>query len=57
MSLLRYEAHAEHPAPEEQTTIDGIIKGVIQQSQTVEKREHHAVRDCGAWIGRAIWLR
>ena len=29
MSLLRYKAHAEHPAPEEQTTIDGIIKGVI----------------------------
>ncbi|MDP4026149.1 catalase family protein [Methylobacterium sp. NEAU 140] len=44
MSSLRYAPDIERPAPDEQETIDGIIQGMTQQSQTVEKREHHAVR-------------
>ncbi|SEM76775.1 hypothetical protein SAMN05192583_1160 [Sphingomonas gellani] len=44
MSYLRYRPEIEQPAPKEQETIDGIIRGMTQQSETVEKREHHAVR-------------
>ncbi|MCJ2067554.1 catalase family protein, partial [Methylobacterium sp. J-030] len=44
MNYLRYTHDIEQPAPDEQATIDGIIKGMTQQSETVEKREHHAVR-------------
>jgi len=44
MAYLRYSADIEHPADDEQKSIDGIIKGMTAQSQTVEKREHHAVR-------------
>ena len=44
MPYLRYSADVEQPTREEQTTIDGIIKGMIEQSRTVEKRERHAVR-------------
>ncbi|GJE79517.1 catalase family protein [Methylorubrum thiocyanatum] len=44
MTYLRYAPDIEQPAPDEQETIDGIIQGMTQQSQTVEKREHHAVR-------------
>ena len=41
---LRYSPAIETPAADEQETIDGIINGMTQQSETVEKREHHAVR-------------
>lgn len=41
---LRYSPDIETPNDDEQETIDGIIKGMTQQSETVEKREHHAVR-------------
>ena len=44
MTLLRYSPDVEHIDPDEQKTIDGIIKGMTEQSETVEKREHHAVR-------------
>lgn len=44
MAYLRYNDDIEHPAADEQSSIDGIIKGMTEQSQTVEKREHHAVR-------------
>jgi hypothetical protein len=44
MTFLRYRPEIEQPEPEEQETIDGIILGMTQQSETVEKREHHAVR-------------
>jgi hypothetical protein len=44
MTYLRYAPDIERPAPDEQETIDGIIQGMTQQSQTVENREHHAVR-------------
>ena len=44
MAYLKYSADIEHPADDEQKSIDGIIKGMTAQSQTVEKREHHAVR-------------
>lgn len=44
MSYLRYAPDIERPAPDEQETIDGIIKGMTQQSETVEARERHAVR-------------
>ncbi|MCE4227018.1 catalase family protein, partial [Methylobacterium sp. C25] len=44
MTYLRYAADIEKPAADEQETIDGIIKGMTQQSETVEAREHHAVR-------------
>lgn len=44
MTYLRYAPNIERPAPDEQETIDGIIQGMSQQSQTVEKRERHAVR-------------
>ena len=41
---LRYSPDIERPDADEQQTIDGIIKGMTEQGQTVEKREHHAVR-------------
>ncbi|MCJ2012269.1 catalase family protein [Methylobacterium sp. J-076] len=44
MNYLRYTPDIETPAPDEQASIDGIIQGMTQQSQTVEAREHHAVR-------------
>ncbi|MHB8284974.1 MAG: catalase family protein [Caulobacteraceae bacterium] len=44
MTYLRYSANIEQPEADEQDAIDGIIKGMTQQTQTVEKREHHAVR-------------
>lgn len=44
MTYLRYAPDIETPAPDEQKSIDGIIQGMTQQSQVVEKREHHAVR-------------
>lgn len=44
MTYLRYAPDIEKPAEGEQETIDGIIKGMTQQSETVEAREHHAVR-------------
>ena len=44
MTYLRYAADIETPEPDEQETIDGIIQGMTQESQTVEKREGHAVR-------------
>ena len=44
MRFLRYAPNIETPAPDEQKSIDGIIQGMTQQSQVVEKREHRAVR-------------
>lgn len=44
MAYLRYSPTIETIEADEQKTIDGIIKGMTQQSETVEKREHHAVR-------------
>ena len=44
MAYLHYSSDIEHPDPNEQATIDGIIQGMTQQSQTVEEREHHALR-------------
>jgi hypothetical protein len=44
MTYLRYAPDIETPEADEQQTIDGIIQGMTQQSEVVEKREHHAVR-------------
>ena len=44
MTYLRYAPDIEQPEPDEQKTIDGIIQGMTQQSETVEEREGHAVR-------------
>jgi hypothetical protein len=44
MTYLRYRDDIEQPQPDEQEAIDGIIQGMTQESQIVEKREHHAVR-------------
>ena len=44
MSPLPYRADIETPDADEQATIDGIVQGMTQQSQTVERREGHAVR-------------
>lgn len=44
MSYLHYSPDIETPETDEQKTIDGIIKGMTEQSEVVEKREHHAVR-------------
>ena len=41
---LRYAPGIERPAADEQETINGIIEGMTNQSQTVAQREHHAVR-------------
>ena len=44
MPYLRYSPVIEQAQPDERDAIEGIIKGMTQQSETVEKREHHAVR-------------
>ena len=44
MAVLRYGPDVERPDADEQATIDGIIHGMTQQTQTVEQRERHAVR-------------
>ena len=44
MTYLRYSPNIEQPTSDEQQAIDGIIKGMTQQTETVEKREQHAVR-------------
>ncbi len=44
MAYLRYSPDIEQPDADEQETIDGIIQGMTQQSETVEGREKHAVR-------------
>ncbi len=44
MPYLRYSDDIETIAPDEQESIDGIIAGMTHQTETVEKREHHAVR-------------
>lgn len=44
MTYLRYSDDIETPEPDEQESIDGIIKGMTGESQTVEKRDGHAVR-------------
>ena len=44
MTYLRYSPDIETPEPDEQQSIDGIIKGMTAESETVEKREGHAVR-------------
>ena len=41
---LPYSPDIEVPAADEQQAIDGIIKGMTQQTEIVEKRERHAVR-------------
>ena len=44
MTYLRYSPDIETPEHDEQESIDGIIQGMTQESQTVEKRDGHAVR-------------
>ena len=44
MPNIRYSPAVEKLQPDEQQSIDGIIHGMTQQTETVEKREHHAVR-------------
>ncbi|WP_174279214.1 hypothetical protein [Sphingomonas bacterium] len=44
MTYLRYSPTIEQPDADEQATIDGIIKGMTAQTETVEQRKHHAVR-------------
>lgn len=44
MTYRHYDPGIERPEHDEQETIAGIIKGMTQQSETVEQREHHAVR-------------
>ena len=44
LTHLPYSPDVERSEIDEQETIDGIISGMTQQSETVEKREHHAVR-------------
>jgi hypothetical protein len=44
MRYLCYRPEIERPEPQEQEIIGGIIRGMTQQSQTAEQREHHAVR-------------
>jgi hypothetical protein len=44
MTYLLYRPEIEQPEPQEQETIDGTIRGMTQQSETVEQREHHTVR-------------
>ena len=44
MTPLPYRPDVEQPDADEQKTIDGIIKGMSGQTETVEKRERHAVR-------------
>ena len=44
MTYLRFAPDIEQIQPDEQASINGIVKGMTQQSEKVEKREHHAVR-------------
>lgn len=44
MAPLRYSAAIGQPAAGEAETIDGIIRGMTGASETVQRREHHAVR-------------
>lgn len=44
MTHLPYGPDIEQPEADEKETINGIIKGMTSQSETVEKREGHAVR-------------
>jgi len=44
VAYLRYRDDIETPEPDEQQSIDGIIQGMTQESQTVEERDGHAVR-------------
>ena len=44
MTIQFYRDDIETIQPDEQESIDGIIKGMTQQTETVEKREGHAVR-------------
>ena len=54
MSYLPYRADIETPEPDEAETIQGIIDGMTQQSETVEQREHHAVRASHAKSSAAV---
>ena len=42
MTYLHYSPDIETPESDEQESIDGIIQGMTQESQTVEKRDGHA---------------
>ncbi len=44
MTYLRYSPDVETREPDEQESTDGIIQGMTQENQTVEKRDGHAVR-------------
>ena len=44
MTYLPYRPEIEQLESNEQETIDGIIRGMTQQTETVEQRERHAVR-------------
>lgn len=44
MTPLRYAPDIERPEQGEQETIDGIIQGMTQQAETVQRREGRAVR-------------
>jgi hypothetical protein len=44
MTYLLYTPGIETIEADEQSSIDGIIKGMSQVTEKVEKREHHAVR-------------
>ena len=44
LPYIHYRDDVERLEADEKETIDGIIKGMTQQSETVEKRERHAVR-------------
>ncbi len=44
MAYLQYRDDIETREPGEQDSIDGIIKGMTQESQTVAQRDGHAVR-------------
>lgn len=44
MTYLLYRDDIETPEENEQESIDGIIEGMTQESETVERRQGHAVR-------------
>jgi len=44
MTYLRYSDDVERPAADEQEAIDGIVRGMTQESKTVAEREGHTVR-------------
>ncbi len=44
MTYLRYSDDIETPEPDEQESIDGIIEGMTQETEVVEKREGRAAR-------------